>query len=115
MFFLQDSVKDSVAALVYVSTRERPGHPVGKFDYSHTMALLKEDGSLDIERINKLPLNEFMDQMGDLTQEQVEEYISCLPITENNEPLQAIVVNSIEEYGEDADEFLNEMREKNGL
>ena len=79
------------------------------------MALLKEDGSLDIERINKLPLNEFMDEMGDLTHEQVEEYISRLPITENNTPLQARVVNSIEEYGEDADEFLNNIQKQYGL
>ena len=44
------------------------------------MALLKEDGSLDIERINKLPLEEYMEEMGTLTQEQVKEYISKLPI-----------------------------------
>lgn len=29
------------------------------------MAFLKEDGSLDIERINSLPLREFMEAMGD--------------------------------------------------
>ena len=56
------------------------------------MVLLKEDGSLDIERINNLPLKEYMDAMGDLTQEQVEEYLSKLPINESNEPMQAIKV-----------------------
>ena len=40
---------------------------------------LKEDGSLDVERINKLPIEEYMDVMRDLTQEQIEEYISKLP------------------------------------
>ena len=40
------------------------------------MALLKEDGSLDIERINKLSLEEYMHEMGTLTQEQVNEYVS---------------------------------------
>ena len=43
------------------------------------MAILKEDGSLDVERMNRLPLEEWMDEMGDLTQEQVEEYLSKLP------------------------------------
>ena len=43
------------------------------------MALLKEDGSLDIERINNLPLEEYMEAMGDLTEEQIKEYNSKLP------------------------------------
>ena len=43
------------------------------------MVILKEDGSLDIERMNSLPLEEWMDEVGDLTQEQVEEYLSKLP------------------------------------
>ena len=34
------------------------------------MVLLKKDGSLDIERINSLPLEEYMDVIGDLTEEQ---------------------------------------------
>ena len=33
------------------------------------MALLKEDGSLDVEHINKLPLEEYMDTIGDLSEE----------------------------------------------
>ena len=28
------------------------------------MAILKEDGSLDVERMNSLPLEEWMDEMG---------------------------------------------------
>ncbi len=74
------------------------------------MAFLKEDGSLDIERINSLPLREFMDAMGDLTQEQVQEYLSKLPIDESDEPMRAIVVDyPMEEDGVDADELINNL------
>ena len=47
------------------------------------MALLKEDGSLDIERINALPLEEYMEEMGTLTQEQVNDYFSKIPLNES--------------------------------
>lgn len=57
------------------------------------MALLKEDGSLDIERINNLPFEEYMDAMGDITQEQVAEYLSKLPANESNEPMRPVEVN----------------------
>ena len=43
--------------------------------------------------MNSLPLEEWMDEMGDLTQEQVEEYLSKLPINESNEPVRAIEVD----------------------
>ena len=57
------------------------------------MAFLKEDGSLDIERINSLPLREFMEAIGDLTQEQYKDYISKLPINESKEPVRTITVD----------------------
>ncbi len=57
------------------------------------MPLLKEDGSLDVERINKLPLKEYMEEIGELTQEQYKEYVSKLPINESNEPIRAIEVD----------------------
>ncbi len=57
------------------------------------MAILKEDGSLDIDRINKLPFEEYMDAMGDLTQEQVAEYLSKLSLNESNEPMRPVEVN----------------------
>ncbi len=80
------------------------------------MAYLKEDGSLDIERINSLPYEEYMDAMGDLTQEQVQEYLSKLPIDESNEPMRAVVVDyPMEEDGVDAKEFLNNQRKKYGI
>lgn len=56
------------------------------------MALLKEDGGLDIERINQLPFEEYMKEMGSLTEAQVNEYLSFLPINESNEPVQAVEV-----------------------
>ena len=77
------------------------------------MAYLKEDGSLDIERINSLPYEEYMDAMGDLTQEQVQEYLSKLPINESNEPVRAVLVDY--PMGVDAEEFLNNQRKKYGI
>lgn len=56
------------------------------------MALLKEDGGLDIERINQLPFEEYMKEMGSLTEVQVNEYLSALTINESNEPVQAVEV-----------------------
>ena len=80
------------------------------------MALLKEDGSLDIEKMNSLPLEEWMDVMGDLTQEQVEEYLSKLPINESNEPMKAMVVDyPMEEDGVDIEDYLNKQRIKYGF
>ena len=40
------------------------------------MEYLKEDGSLDVERINKLPHEEKCRVIGRFTREQVEEYFS---------------------------------------
>lgn len=56
------------------------------------MVLLKEDGGLDIERINQLPFEEYMKEMGSLTEAQVNEYLSVLPINESNELVQAVEV-----------------------
>ena len=57
------------------------------------MALLKEDGSLDIERINKLPLEEYWKEMGIFTRKQMKEYMSKMPINESHEPVKVIKVN----------------------
>ena len=40
------------------------------------MALLKEDGTLDIERINQLPIEDYMKEVGNFTNEQRKEYYS---------------------------------------
>ena len=81
------------------------------------MSLLKEDGSLDIERINKLPLEEYMEEMGTLTEEQVKEYLSKVPINESKEPTRAVVVDytlmeDLEKGTVIAEDFINKMRMK---
>lgn len=84
------------------------------------MKLLKEDGSLDIERINKLPYEEYMDAMGSLTQEQVEEYISALPTDESKEPVKPVMTDeTMEEFmartgAVDIDEYLARMKKRLG-
>lgn len=69
------------------------------------MKYLKEDGSLDIKRINQLPIDEYMDVVGDLTEEQYEEYLSKLPINESNEPIRVIKVDK--PMGVNADDVIN--------
>ena len=85
------------------------------------MAILKEDGSLDVERINSLPVEEFMDVMGDLTEEQVEEYFSTIPINESigtTTPLEVdyTLEEDIKRNGIiNVDDFINNMRKKYGI
>ena len=74
------------------------------------MALLREDGGLDVERINRLPLEEYMNEMETLTQEQVKEYISKLPVDESNEPMRAINVDSTFDIGVNADDIINYLK-----
>lgn len=57
------------------------------------MALLKEDGSLDIEWINSLPIEEHIYTISHLTKEQRNEYISKLPINESKNPYPIIYGN----------------------
>ena len=78
---------------------------------------LKEDGSLDVERINKLPIDEYTDVMGDLTQEQYKYYLSKTPINESQEPVRAVVVDyTLEEELEkgclDLDVYLKNKRKE---
>ena len=74
------------------------------------MALLKkEDGSLDVEHINKLPLEEYMDTIGDLSEEQYEEHLSKLPINESNEPIRVIKVDR--PMGVNADDVINKIKD----
>jgi len=85
------------------------------------MALLKEDGSLDIEWINKLPINEWMNLMGDLTEEQFEEYESKCPLNEGINTVRIHMVDcSMEEDMEGAGfiratDMLNNLRKKYGI
>ena len=80
------------------------------------MVFLKEDGSLDIERIDNLPLLEYYDMLGDLSESQIEEYSAKLPINESKIPLQSTKVDfTIAEGIEngilvDAEDFINKLR-----
>ena len=76
------------------------------------MALLKEDGSLDIERINKLPLEEHMNEIGSFTREQFRQYVSTIPLNEGKSTPHVIRVDV--PNGVDAEEFMNKMKEKYG-
>ena len=57
------------------------------------MEYLKEDGSLDVERINKLPYEEKKREMAKFTREQMKEYISKLPKDELHNPVKIIKVD----------------------
>lgn len=58
------------------------------------MIPLKEDGSLDIKRLNKLPHKERMEVISMLSESQFLSYCSTIKITENNQrPIRAKVVN----------------------
>lgn len=82
------------------------------------MALLKGDGSLDIERINQLPIEEYMKEIGNLTIEQYKEYCSKTPIYENHNQTRVIEVDyTLEEDMERngtaiLDDVLNNLRKK---
>ena len=85
------------------------------------MVFLKEDGSLDIERINALPIEEHMKMVRELSEEQYHQYVASFPENDGTQPVKAIVVDySMEDEikrgtGVDADEFLKKMRDKYGL
>lgn len=49
------------------------------------MKYIKEDGSLDMEKIRHLPIDEKMKVMGKMTQEQIDEYWSKIPICESQD------------------------------
>ena len=82
------------------------------------MVYLKEDGSLDIERINNLPIEEYMEVIGNLTKEQYQYYLSKSPINEGNEHTKAVVVDyTLEEElergsGVDIEEYLNNWKKE---
>ena len=76
------------------------------------MVLLKEDGGLDIERINKLPLEERFKMVASLSRKQLKEYLSKQPINETKNSTRSIRVNKpMEEWGVDAMEFLNKIQD----
>lgn len=82
------------------------------------MALLKEDGSLDVERINNLPFEEHVREISNLSQEQFKEYFSKLPSTYN--PICVVDVDYTMEEDVirnglvNADEMFDKIRKKYG-
>lgn len=77
------------------------------------MVFLKEDGSLDIEYINKLPLEEHLRVVASLTNKKLKEYVSKNPTDELGlYPRSTYTEKPMEEWGVDAMEFLEKMKEK---
>lgn len=79
------------------------------------MIPLKEDGHLDIECINKLPILDYMEVVGNLTAEQYKYYVSKSPVNESNEPITVEKINiedALKKGWVDANEFLKKMRDK---
>lgn len=63
-----------------------------------TTKYLKEDGSLDVERINNLPQKEYSHVICHLTHEQFEEYYSKLPLKESQGTVKPIMVEDSKAY-----------------
>ena len=61
------------------------------------MEYINEDGSLDVERINSLPLDERLKEMGKFSREQMEEYFSKVGISFNESTKPIKVDYKIEE------------------
>lgn len=82
------------------------------------MVFLKEDGSLDIERIDKLSIEEHMTMLEEFTSKQMNEYLSRCSINEdNNCPRNIIVDYTMEDElkrgsGIDMDIFLKKMKDE---
>ena len=75
------------------------------------MEYLKEDGSLDVERLANLPLKEFINAVEELSQEQWNEFIAKCELYAVTGPVDSIVVDSsIAEDGVDADVVLENLR-----
>lgn len=82
------------------------------------MVFLKEDGSLDIDHINQLPVEKHMDMLGEFTSKQMEEYLSKLPVFDESQCPRAIIVDYGRDdprSGVDADTLLRELRNKHGI
>ena len=81
------------------------------------MIYLKEDGCLDVDKINNLPIEEYMEAIGDLTEEQYKFYLSKTTINDEKQqtkvvdfwPLNEVIEKGI---GVDADILLNNLREE---
>ncbi len=84
------------------------------------MITLKADGSLDVERINQLPIEEYIEVIENLTEEQKQYYNSHLPPNDGHQHTTPVYVDhtleeEIENGAIDAESLLKQMREKYGL
>lgn len=71
------------------------------------------NGEPNDERIDKLPLAEYMKVVGNMTDGQFKEYLSKSTVIESKEPVRAINVDfPLEEIGADADFVISELRRK---
>ena len=78
------------------------------------MAFLKEDGSLDIERIQQLPYDEYMYELTHFTKEQREEYFSALPEFKSIPIRKGSLKKDLESGYVLASDFLNKLRKEIG-
>lgn len=81
------------------------------------MVYLKDDGSLDVERINNLPIDEYINVIEDLTESQREYYNSKLPVNDGNQHTKAVFVDNtmedeIKRGAVEAESFLKGLRDK---
>lgn len=82
------------------------------------MVYLKADGSLDIERINNLPIDEYINVIEDLTESQRKYYNSQSPVNDGNQHTKAVFVDytmedEITKRGAvEAESFLKGLRDK---
>lgn len=66
---------------------------------------------MDVEKINRLSLEERFDAIGSLTKKQLQEYLSKQPINESkNYPRYIRVDKPMEQWGVDAMEYLNKLK-----
>ncbi len=61
-----------------------------------------------MSKYESLPLEEWMKEMGNLTQEQIKEYLSKLPINESYGAITPIKVDPTFDKGVDIDDILDE-------
>lgn len=72
---------------------------------------IKEDGRLNVEKIRHLPIDEKMKVMGKMTQEQIDEYWSKIPINESqNVSIKITGRYKMKDRGVDAFEVLEKIR-----
>ena len=80
------------------------------------MIYLKEDGSLDIDKINNLPIEEYIEVVENMTDEQYHYYVSTSPINDGSQHTKAIPVDYTMEdeikrgTGVLAEDFLNNLK-----